>query len=150
MSKNWRNCSVNKHTYLDITFGFLKSMLVCDAFQLVSLLYQSCVLHLDLSLLVHDFGDFFAHAFRHFFTNIILKLFKVFQLFIHLRENQRTNMIRIGQFIVTKQLTSSRTILILYASSAVILLMAIKKLLCQKCFWRFLPLSKFIIKLINY
>ena len=71
-------------TYLDLTFRFLKFMLICNAFQLVSLLYQSCVLHLDLSLLVHDFGDFFAHAFCHFFTYVVLELFKVLQLFIHL------------------------------------------------------------------
>ena len=67
--------SNHKCTYLDVLLSLLKFMLVCDAFQLVSLLYQSCVLHLDLSLLVHDLGDFFAHTFRHFFTNIILKLF---------------------------------------------------------------------------
>ena len=59
-------------TYHNLLLCLLELMLVCDALQLVTLLHQTCVLHFNLALLVHDFGNLVAHTFRHFFTNIVL------------------------------------------------------------------------------
>ena len=46
-------------TYHDVLLGLLETVFVGDAFELVTLLDETCILHLDIALLFHDLGDLF-------------------------------------------------------------------------------------------
>ena len=59
-------------SYHDLILGLLQAVLVRDAFELVALLHEACIFHLDAALLVHDLRDFVAHHFSHFLSDVIL------------------------------------------------------------------------------
>ena len=75
-------------TYHDFSLGLLKLVLVGDALELVALLDESGVFHLDHALLVHDLGDLFRHHLRHLFSHVVFQQFQVVQFFIHLSPQQ--------------------------------------------------------------
>ena len=64
-------------------------MLVCDTFELVTLINELCILKFDLVLLFHDFRDFIGHHVRHFLTHIVLQLIEEVQLLDHLDKQLR-------------------------------------------------------------
>ena len=61
-------------------------MLVRDAFELVALLDEPGVLHLDAALLVHHLGDLVTHHLRHLLPDVILQHLQIVQFFIHLKK----------------------------------------------------------------
>ena len=63
-------------SYLDLSFGLLKSVLVGDALELVTLVHQLGILLFDLALAVHDLRDLFRHHFCHLFAHIVLQFVK--------------------------------------------------------------------------
>ena len=71
-------------TYHDVLLGLLETVFVGDAFELVTLLDETCILHLDIALLFHDLGDLFRHHLRHFLAHVVLKHLQIVQLFNHL------------------------------------------------------------------
>ena len=62
-------------TYHDLLLGLFKSVLVGDAFELVTLVNKASILSLNVALLFHDFGDFFRHHFSHLLAHIVFEHF---------------------------------------------------------------------------
>ena len=64
--------------------GLLKTVLVGDALELVTLLDKASILKLDVALLLHDLGDLLRLHLGHLIAHIVLQLLEVLQFLDHL------------------------------------------------------------------